>query len=118
MRIKRHRLTFRLELLEPVLSGSKVATIRFSQVAARVRRGDDLVLAFGAYHRPVIVEATAVRVETVRLEPELRRPHLPAALVEALEASGGDYESVVGEATDRGADTCTCVWFTGAQRVD
>ncbi len=61
MRIKAHRLTFRLEHLEPVLSGSKCCTVRFSRVAARVQRGDDLVLAFGAYHRPTVLQATAAQ---------------------------------------------------------
>lgn len=142
VRIKAHRLTFRLDLLEPVLSGSKGCTVRFSKVAARVQCGDGLTLAFGAYHRPVIVAAAAARVETINLEPEIKRAYTlpesvmslvaerrfyeqpirpdattPAALVEALAASGGDYEAVLGEAVGRGAESCTAVWFTGARRV-
>ena len=140
--VRKHRLTFRQTHLEAVLSGSKVATIRFSQVAARVRPGDALTLAFGRYDRPVVLTAAAARVESIYLEPELARAYTlpehvtslvaerrfyeqpiepdaatPAALLAALAASGGSFESVLAEAVDRDADTCTCVWWRGVRCV-
>lgn len=133
---KRHRLTFRLELLEPVLSGAKCCTIRFSAVAARVRPGDALVLAFGAYNRPTVLTAAAARVETVLLEPELARAYTlpetvlslkaeyafyaqpivpdantPPELVAALAASGGDFAALLQEANARDAEHAICIWW-------
>ena len=123
-------------LLEDVLSGSKVATIRFSKVAARVQCGDALTLAFGRYDRPTVLEAAAARVETVLLEPEFRRcldlpadvlslkaeyafyaqpvvpdHNTPAALVEALAASGGDFAALLQEANARDAEHAVCIWW-------
>ena len=132
-----HRLTFRQADLEATLKGTKCCTVRFSQVAARVRCGDLLTLAFGRYDAPVLLTAAAARVETVMLEPELHRcldlpadvlslkaeyafyarpvapdHNTPAALLEALAASGGSFESVLNEAVTRDAQSCTCVWWT------
>ena len=139
----KHRLTFKLEHLVPVQSGAKRATIRFSAVAARVRLGDALTLAFGRYDAPVLLTAAAARVETVLLEPEMsrcldlppdvrtlvdemafyRRPvapnhDTPAALVEALAASGGDFAALLQEAVTRDAQSCTCVWWRDVHRSD
>lgn len=136
MAAKHHRLTYRLEHLEPVRSGQKTCTVRFSAAAARIRKGDRVTLAFGRYDRPVCLEAVACRVTPLDLEPELMRaftlpesvrnlvderrfyerplePDFDTApeLLEALAASGGDYEALLLEAAERGAEHCVCVWW-------
>lgn len=123
-------------MLEPVRSGRKTCTVRFSAAAARIRQGDRLTLAFGAYHRPTCLEATVRRVALVDLEADLiraytlpehvrslveerdfyRRPlepddRTPPELLEALRDSGGEYADVLGEAASRGVTSCACVWW-------
>jgi len=154
--VRKHRLTFRQVDLEPVLSGRKTATIRFSRVAARVRPGDTLTFAFGNRMRPEILTAAAARVDhsdlTEQLEqmrkvdaeldslteqeeaemdaaaavmetwtPEdhrtfLRSDGVPAELLDALEAAGGDYNNVLLEADARGLSMCSTVWWQGVRR--
>lgn len=154
--VRKHRLAFRQAHLEPVLSGRKTATIRFSKVAARVKPGDTLTLAFGNRMKPEILTAAAARVDhfdlTEQLEqmrkidaeldnlteqeeaemdaaevvmetwtPEDHRQFLlsdgvPAELLDALEAAGGDYNGVLLEADDRGLNVCTAVWWQGVRR--
>ena len=130
------RLTFPLSALAPVLTGAKCATVRFSKTSAAARPGDVLVLAFGRYDRPVTFSATVRRVERIDLQ-ELRRafdlapdvlslkaehefysrplePDETTApeLLEALSASGGDFEALLLEAAERGVNVCTAVWWT------
>ena len=73
VRTKRHRLTFRLEHLAPVEAGAKTCTVRFSKVAARVKAGDGLTLAFGRYDRPTVLEAAAARVDRFDLTAQLEQ---------------------------------------------
>lgn len=95
------------------------------------------MLAFGAYHKPTVLETTIRRVEVIDLEPELHRAFdLPpdvmslvdeqrfyerplepdeattTALLEALRDSGGDLEAVLLDAAERGVNTCTALWWT------
>ncbi len=133
---KRRRLSFRLEHLEAVRSGRKVATVRFSAAAARIRPGDALTLAFGRRDRPTVLQASAVRSLELDLEPELHRcfdlapsvlsssqrdfyarplepdANTAAALLEALRDSGGDFEAVLLEAAERTVTSCTAVWWS------
>lgn len=132
--------------------------MRFSKVAARVQCGDALTLAFGAYHRPTVLKATAAQAVRFDLTAALddmrqadaelddltaqdvagmdaaeeimngwtaddyRRFYLsqgvPAALLNALEIAGGDYNDMLLEAEARDAQSCTAVWFRDVQRVD
>lgn len=135
---RRHRLTFRSQHLAPVESGAKCATLRFTSAAAAARPGDVLVLAFGRYDRPVVLEATVRRAEVIDLEAELVRAftlpehvrslveerrfyeqplepddRTPEALLEALrDSGGGDYAAVLAEAAERGVSACTALWWT------
>lgn len=96
-----------------------------------------LVLAFGRYDRPTVLEATVRHVEVIDLENDLVRAftlpehvlslkaeyefyarplepddRTPQALLEALRDSGpGDYAAVLCEAAERGVSTCTALWW-------
>lgn len=39
-----------------------------------------------------------------------------AELLDALEAAGGDYDSVLLEADARGRNACTAIWWRGVRR--
>lgn len=113
---KHHRLTFRLEMLESVRSGEKRCTVRLSSRAAAIRSGDRLVLAFGNRMRPVIVEATAARVEHIDVSVELETLHQAEAELEAetltpeaeaeLEAATVAYEAMT--PAERRAELVAC----------
>ncbi len=102
-----------------------------------MRTGDRLTLAFGRRDRPICLEATVRRVVTLDLEDDLTRcftlpewvqsltderrfyatPLEPddrtaPELLEALAASGGDFEAVMCDAAEKGVSTCTAVWWT------
>lgn len=87
MAVLLHRLTFRAPDLEPVRAGTKRCTIRFSVAAARIRNGDALELRFGAYHKPVVLDATAARIAHIDLTDALTELR---AGVAALEEFGED----------------------------
>ncbi len=136
--VRQHRLTFRTAHLEAVRKGEKCCTVRFSAAAARIREGDRLTLAFGRYDRPTCLESTVRQVVTLDLEDSLERCFtLPEwvqsladerrfyatplgrpdgatepELVEALQASGGDFESLMLEAAEKGVSTCRAVYWT------
>ncbi len=72
MRIKPHRLTFRLEHLAPVEAGAKTCTVRLSaRAAASIRSGDQLALCFGVYQSPTVLEAVAARVVHLDISEDL-----------------------------------------------
>ena len=81
-----HRLTFPLTSLEPVLSGSKPCTIRFSAVAKRIKVGDTVTLAFGAYHKPTVLLAAAARVDHFDLTEQLEQMRQVDAELDSLTA--------------------------------
>jgi ASC-1-like (ASCH) protein len=103
VRIKAHRLTFRLEHLAPVEAGAKTCTVRLSaRAAASIQSGDQLALCFGAYQSPTVLEAVAARVEhldisedlMIRYEAEAEVLELDdPADVDALEASLADFNA-------------------------
>ena len=82
--VRKHRLTFRQAHLEPVLSGRKTATLRFSRVAARVRPGDRLTFAFGNRMRPEILTAAAARVDHFDLTEQLEQMRRVDAELDSL----------------------------------
>ena len=72
MRIKPHRLTFRLEHLAPVEAGAKTCTVRLSaRAAGSIRSGDPLALCFGRYQSPTVLEAVAARVVHLDISEDL-----------------------------------------------
>lgn len=52
------RITFYNRFLEPVRSGRKTTTIRKARLMRNLEAGHTLVMAFGSYSHPTIVQAT------------------------------------------------------------
>ena len=82
------------------------------------------MLAFGAYNRPTCLEATVQRVVAVSLEDDLERcftepesvfapdADTPPELLEALAASGGDFEGLLEDAAEKMAVSCTAIFWS------